>query len=167
MIFSIGHSNHALGTFLSLLQQADIALVADVRSKPASRFCPQYNREVLEKSLKEAGIGYLFLGDALGGKPQDKNLWQGDRPDYAKVRASENFARGIAALLDAAKTQRVAMLCAERDPKDCHRFRLIGRSLTDMGVQVRHILMSGAVETQQEVEWRDEKGPDLFDRLAG
>lgn len=129
-VFSIGHSNQSADQFVALLRQHGIALLADVRSSPASRFVPQFNRVNLERSLQAAGIGYRWLGEKLGGKP----------------RAAEPiFNAGIGDLLDLAGQQRVAMMCAERDPLHCHRTHLVTPALLQRGAKVAHILGDGTL----------------------
>lgn len=127
-VYSIGHSNQSADELVALLQQHGIALLADIRSKPASRFSPQFNRLNLERCLQVAGIGYRWLGQALGGKP----------------RAAEPvFNAGIGDLLDLAGQQPVAMMCAERDPQHCHRTHLVTPALLQRGASVAHILGDG------------------------
>lgn len=129
-VYSVGHSNQSADQLIALLQRHGITLLADIRSKPASRFSPQFNRMNLERSLQAAGIGYRWLGERLGGKP----------------RAPEPvFAAGIDDLLDLAGQQRVAMMCAERDPRQCHRTHLVTPALLRRGAQVAHILGDGAL----------------------
>ena len=65
MIFTVGHSTHSIQDFMKLLKSRGITAIADVRSAPYSRFQPQFNREVLTKSLKDSGIEYVFLGDLI------------------------------------------------------------------------------------------------------
>ena len=168
MILSLGHSNHPIGKFIALAKGADVDAVIDIRSIPASRFCPQYNRANFEKSLKDAGIGYLWLGDALGGKQNGPKLPNvkssgGQMPDYSVMARVGAFQNGIDQLLAEAKDKRVALVCAERDPKDCHRFHLVGKFLARKKIAVDHILMDGRIETQEQVAARAEpKKGDLF-----
>ncbi|MBW7837210.1 MAG: DUF488 domain-containing protein [Sphingomonadales bacterium] len=144
-IFTIGHSNHGLDHFLALLEKAGITALADVRSKPASRFCPHFNRENLKAALIAHGISYVYLGDALGGKPADPALYSHGRPDYRKIAASAAFKEGLARLMAGAKTRRIAMMCAERDPRQCHRTHLITPALVAEGVAITHILSDGGL----------------------
>lgn len=164
MILSLGHSNHPIGKFIALAKSAGVETIADVRSIPASRFCPHYNRAAFEKSLKDAGIGYVWLGEALGGRQKNVKLPKGQMPDYTAMARIGAFQRGIDTLIEEARTKRVAMVCAERDPKDCHRFHLIGKYLARKKIGVEHILSDGSIETQEEVEARAEpKKKSLFD----
>ena len=143
LLFTIGHSNHALEPFLGLLHRHGIEIVADVRSRPHSRFVPHFSKERLARALAEAGMGYLFLGRELGGKPA-KGEVPAVAPDYAgRVREPE-FRAGIEQLLGAAREQRVAMLCRERDPLDCHRLHLICRHVKPLAGEIGHILPDGA-----------------------
>jgi uncharacterized protein (DUF488 family) len=107
-LFSVGHSNHPLETFLAILADAGIEVLADVRSRPASRFCPQFNRKALAASLAAAGIEYRFEGAALGGKD----------PLPATDPA---FVAALTALVDLSRTRAVALMCSEREPERCHR----------------------------------------------
>lgn len=140
-LFSIGHSNHPIGHFVSLLKGAGVTLLADVRSYPMSRYAPQFNRDALAKSLEENGIAYLYLGKELGGKVREK-ISAGD------------FNRGLDRLLIESARHRTAMMCAERDPLDCHRWLWLSREICARGVDVAHILANGKIESQYETENR-------------
>jgi uncharacterized protein (DUF488 family) len=152
-LFTIGHSNHPTGHFLALLARHEVEAVADVRSRPFSRFVPQYAKRALGEILAGEGIGYLFLGEQLGGKPRRDEV-AAARLDYATRIVQPAFQDGIAQLLAATQEQRVALLCRERDPLDCHRLHLICRYLAPMALDIRHILPDGAIEAQAETECR-------------
>jgi uncharacterized protein (DUF488 family) len=144
-IYTIGHSNHQPDEFLALLRQHGIQLLVDVRSNPYSRYVPQANRETLARFLESAGIAYRWLGDRLGGKPS------GDPVDYDELRTSPFFQRGIVDLLALAAHQRTAIMCAEGDHRQCHRYKLITPVLVDQGVHVLHIQPDGLlVDEDQE-----------------
>lgn len=145
-IFTIGHSSQTAEQFIALLQKHGVRLLADVRSAPASRFAPQFNRAALARSLQDAGIDYRWFGQALGGKP----------------RAPEPvFSVGIADLLQAAKTQSTAIMCAERDPRMCHRTHLVTPALLKNGAIVTHILGDGTLLAHDALQ-QPAKQPDLF-----
>src|ERR1700704_1843866 len=94
-IWSIGHSNHDLPAFIALVRGAGVEVIADVRSQPYSRFNPQFNRETLRSALLEAGIDYVFLGDALGGRPTEPDCYDADGSVlYAKVADTDRFRDG-------------------------------------------------------------------------
>ena len=152
-LLTIGHSNHPTGHFLALLARHRVEVVADVRSRPYSRFVPQYRKEALAGILADAGIGYLFLGAELGGKPPRGEVAD-TRLDYAARIREPAFQEGIAQLLAAAQQARVALLCRERDPLECHRLHLICRYLAPQRLDIRHILPDGGIEPQGETERR-------------
>lgn len=152
-LFTIGHSNHPTAHFLALLARHRVETVADVRSRPASRFVPQYGRRTLADILAGEGIAYLFLGEQLGGKPRLGDVAD-VRLDYARRIRQPAFQDGIAQLLAAARSARVALLCRERDPLDCHRLHLICRYLAPKQLDIRHILPDGAIEPQRATERR-------------
>lgn len=145
-LFTIGHSNHPIERFIALLTQHGIEALADVRSMPYSRFNPQFNRNRLETSLKDAGIRYVFLGEELGARSKDPAHFEAGRVSYAKLAASAPFQHGLQRLLTGAGTMRVAMMCAEREPLDCHRTILVGRQAEKVGAKVVHILADGMLE---------------------
>lgn len=145
-IFTIGHSNQTAEQFVALLQKHGVRLLADVRSSPASRFAPQFNRAALTRNLQEARIDYRWFGQALGGKP----------------RAPEPvFSAGIADLLKVANSRPAAIMCAERDPRMCHRTHLVTPALLKNGATVTHILGDGALLAHDALQQPD-KQPNLF-----
>jgi uncharacterized protein (DUF488 family) len=150
MIYTVGHSNHAIEHFLGLLQAHGITLLADVRSTPYSRFNPQFRRDALLTALQKVGIEYLFLGEELGARSKDRSCYDDGRVSYRKLAASELFRQGIERLLAASKTHRVAIMCAEKDPLDCHRTILVTRELVEGGIQVAHILATGDIESHDD-----------------
>jgi uncharacterized protein (DUF488 family) len=152
-LFTIGHSNHPIEHLLALLARHRVETVADVRSRPYSRFVPQYSKGALGRALADVGIGYLFLGEELGGKPPRGEVATA-RLDYATRIREPAFLDGIAQVLAAAEQARVALLCRERDPLECHRLHLICRYLAPERLDIRHILPDGRVEPQRETERR-------------
>ncbi len=148
MIHTIGHSNHPIQAFLGLLQRHAITAVADVRSTPYSRFNPQFRREKLQTSLASAGIQYVFLGEELGARSRDSACYDSDgRVSYARLARTELFRSGIQRLLTGMMQYRIALMCAEREPLECHRTILVSRELVREGVPVVHILADGSLET--------------------
>jgi uncharacterized protein (DUF488 family) len=154
-IYTIGHSDHATEDLIALLASQGIDVLVDVRSQPYSRWVPQFNRESLEAALPGAGLRYVWQGDALGGRPRDPSLYDGDsaRPDYARVRETADYQHGIDDLLALAGDSVVAIMCSEGDYRQCHRSLLITPSLVRHDVRVVHILPDGrAVEAEEEPE---------------
>lgn len=154
MIYTVGHSNHPLAHFLQLLQGQGVTLLADVRSTPYSRFNPQFRRDSLAAALNDNGIEYLFLGEELGARSKDPSCYEDGRVSYGKLAATELFRQGIDRLLAAAKTHTVAIMCAEKDPLDCHRTILVARELVRRGESVAHILATGEVASHDQVMQR-------------
>lgn len=145
-VYTIGHSNVEIGQFLHALRSHGITLVVDTRTSPYSRFVPWANRERLAAELPQAGIAYHFAGDTLGGKPADPSLHTLDgAPDYDKIAESAAYLQGIEEVMAAASRERLALLCSEANPLECHRERLIGRTLRARGCSVKHILSDGAL----------------------
>jgi uncharacterized protein (DUF488 family) len=144
---TIGHSTHSVSRFLALLQLHGITAVADVRSAPISRFTPQFNRGVVERSLHDAGIKYVFLGRELGARTNDLACYVDGRVQYGRLAQTSEFAKGIERLLKGAQTERIAIMCAECEPLDCHRTVLIARVLTERGATVSHIHGDGHAES--------------------
>lgn len=139
-LFSIGHSTQSPEAFISLLRQYGIEVVADVRTSPFSRFNPHFNRRDLQLGLAEAGIQYVFLGAELGGRPDRDEFYDPDgHVLYGRMAETAEFVAGLERLLDGAKRFRVAMMCSEENPADCHRFLLITRVLHGEAVRVAHI----------------------------
>lgn len=165
-IFTIGHSNHTGDEFLALLRAHSIQTVADVRSSPYGRN-RHFDREFLAAALSEAGIEYLFLGRELGARRDEAAAYVGDRADYDLIAGLPQFQAGIARLLELAPRRRVALMCAEKEPLDCHRTILVSRRLAAAGFSVRHILADSGLENHEDSERRLVKlmkiMPDLFD----
>lgn len=166
-IYSIGHSNLSFDGFLALLQNASIEAIADVRSAPYSRFNPQFNRETLKAGLKAAGIAYSHLGEELGGRPKERQYYCEGVADYRRMRRAPAFETGLARLDAGARDYRIAIMCSEHNPLECHRCLLVGRALHDAGRAVVHLLHNGSSMTQGEAEdcllaLAGKDGGDLF-----
>lgn len=154
-LYTIGHSNHSLETFLSLLERHGIEAVADVRSYPRSRYNPQFNRESLAEALAERGVRYVFLGAELGGRPADPACYdETGRARYDLIAETASFRDGMRRLIAEANSRRVAAMCSEKDPLKCHRALLIAHALTtERGVDpndVGHVHADGTLETHTQ-----------------
>jgi uncharacterized protein (DUF488 family) len=147
MIYTIGHSNHPIDRFIALLQQHGVDALADVRSTPYSRFNPQFRKERLQAALADAGIRYVFLGDELGARSKDPTCYdESGRVTYTKLASTDLFRQGLARLLAGMQNHRIAIMCAEREPLECHRTILVARALERAGVPITHILSDGTLE---------------------
>lgn len=145
LIYTVGHSDHSSTEFLDLLKRHDITFVVDVRSQPYSRWAHQFNRETLAHAVKKAGIGYQFMGDTLGGRPDDPTLYDPgeERPNYERMEWTSAYQAGIDRLLELAQTEQVAVMCSEGDHRHCHRHLLIAQTLLARGNRVVHIQPDG------------------------
>ena len=148
-VLTVGHSNHPLETFVSLLRQHGVTTLADVRSAPFSRFNPQFNRKSLDAALQAHSIAYLFMGHALGGRPEDRSCYENGRVRYDRLARTPLYREGIDQVVETAGAERLALMCAEREPLDCHRTLLVGRGLAERGATVSHILADGTLEASR------------------
>jgi uncharacterized protein (DUF488 family) len=148
--------------FLDLLRDSRVTAVADVRSAPVSRFVAHFNKAALAASLAESGIAYIFLGKELGrflgkelgGRLEQPELFGDGVADYERMAERPSFRHGIERLIKGAGDERIAVMCAEADPVDCHRCLLVGRALVEAGIDVAHTLPSGEFIPHAEIEDR-------------
>ena len=153
-LLTIGHSNLSAERFMALLTSAGVTAVADVRSVPFSRWCPWFSGKALAERLAGERIAYIALGDALGGRPRHPTLYRDGVADYEAMAATPEFATGLARVMDATARQRICLLCAEREPLDCHRCLLVGRALCERGLTLGHIRPDGSIEPHAATEER-------------
>ena len=150
-VLTVGHSNHPPETFLALLARHGVTALGDVRSAPYSRFNPQFNRKALSASLAAGGIAYVWLGRELGGRPDNPDCYEDGAVRYDRLARTPLYREGIDRVLRGAAAQRLALMCAEKDPLHCHRTLLVSRSLEEEGLEVAHILADGALEPHESV----------------
>lgn len=148
-VFTIGHSNHSFDEFTSLLKQHAVTALADVRSAPFSRFNPQFNKDALARGLEARGIRYVFLGRELGARSDDRSCYENGRVQYRRLARTEPFKRGIGQVMRGAAEHRIALMCAEKEPLECHRALLVARALEEQDVEVAHILGDGRLESHR------------------
>lgn len=166
-VFTIGHSNHSLEQFLELLRQHKITAIADVRSVPYSRIQPQFNRESLKDFLNQSGIEYVFLGKELGARTEDRSCYEKGKVKYRRLAQTKLFKAGLERIRQGAEKYHIALMCAERDPLDCHRTLLVARELEAADTPVTHIRADGSLESHSNAEERllslaGFSGTDLF-----
>ena len=163
-LFTIGYGARSLDEFIAALEANRIEFLIDVRSAPYSKFKPEFSRELLQHHLERAGIRYLFMGDTLGGQPKDPACYTDGKVDYAKVRLQPFYQAGVERLKTAfAQQRRVALMCSEGRPEQCHRSKLIGETLAAAGIPVCHLDEDGVRLTQRQVIDRLTQGQmDLF-----
>lgn len=153
-VFTVGHSNLSREKFFDLLGNAGITAIADVRSVPYSKFTPQFNQSELTAALRDVGVAYVFLGNQLGGRPDKGSLFTDGVADYEKMAREVAFREGLERIVHGAERHRIALMCSEQDPLDCHRCLLVGRQLTEKGIDVVHLLGDGLVESHSKIEDR-------------
>lgn len=153
-VYTIGHSNHEIASFIALLRQHNITALGDVRSHPYSRYVPQYSREALKAALAAAGIAYVFLGKELGARSKNPTCYKQGRVQYERLAKEPTFLDGIDRVIQGADRYRIALMCAEKDPIECHRALLVARKLFETGIPVNHILADGLLETHEAMESR-------------
>ena len=154
LVLTVGHSTHPISDFVVLLQGHGATAVADVRSVPYSRFNPQFNQETLGGTLEHYGIRYVFLGRELGGRSKDPMCYEGGQIQYSRLARTDLFLRGLDRVVQGASKYCVALMCAEKDPIDCHRMILVARELVSRRIDVAHILGDGRLELHGETNER-------------
>jgi uncharacterized protein (DUF488 family) len=153
-LLTIGHSNIPAEHFIGMLRAAGADMIADVRSTPFSRFFPWFSGKNLAARLEQEGMRYAAFGDSLGGRPHDPALYCDGVADYEAMAKREEFYAGLDRLLTLATERRVCLMCAEREPLDCHRCLLVARALAARGRSIGHILHDGTIEPHASTEQR-------------
>ena len=159
-IKTIGHSNQPIDRFVGLLKAGGVDVLVDVRSTPYSRRFPQFGRERLTASLAAADILYRYEGAALGGKPEGG-------ASYDDLAARPAFTAALDRLVHGAADATLCLMCAEKEPLDCHRTVLVSRRLAERGMAIEHLLADSRSEPHRAIEEKllaksDPDGPDLF-----
>lgn len=154
-IFTIGHSNHPIEYFIDLLRRHNMTALADVRSSPFSRYTSQFNQENLKWSLKAAGIHYVFMGRELGARSANPDHYRDGKAQYELMAQEPWFINEVDRLRKGVeKGQRIALMCAEKDPIECHRTMLVGVRVRSPEIALVHILASGELEPHEKAELR-------------
>jgi uncharacterized protein (DUF488 family) len=151
-VLTVGHSTLTYEQFLTLVRSAGVTAIADVRTAPFSRHFPHFNRGTLQDELKADGIAYVFLGEELGGRPKENSYFRDGIANYEEMAKAPSFALGLKRLKDGAERYRIALMCSEHNPLDCHRCLLVGRALKEQGVSVEHIMSNGELRSQAVIE---------------
>jgi uncharacterized protein (DUF488 family) len=163
-IYTIGYGARQVEELLAALQANQIQYLLDVRSKPYSSYKPEFSKSALQSVLESDGVRYVFIGDNLGGQPNDETCYTDGKVDYARLAQKSFYWEGIERLKEAShQGQRVVLMCSEGKPENCHRSKLIGQTLMEEGIEVLHIDEQNAVISQKEVLLRLTGGqPSLF-----
>jgi uncharacterized protein (DUF488 family) len=151
-IWTVGHSNHSFARFAELLRGETIESIVDVRSYPYSRVAPQFNREELAGALDVIGVRYVYLGEALGGRPSSEDDYdEHGHARYDRMAERPDFRTAIERIVSGCRDRRLALMCSEARPTECHRRLLVGKVLAEQGVELRHILSDGVVQQEDSV----------------
>lgn len=164
-IYSIGHGNKDIEDFIAELKSFDIEYLLDIRSKPFSKWNPQFNQSALELELKKHEIIYVFVGDTLGGLPEDRSCYDyNGKVVYDLIKEKDFFKEGLNRLTTANdKKIRLAIMCSESKPEECHRSKLIGQELLKKEISLKHIVSTSRVKSQQAVMNELTKGKGTVD----
>jgi len=156
-IFTIGHSNHGSDKFVTLLKENKIEAIVDIRSRPYSRYASHFSKIVIKDSLHACGIKYLYLGDKLGGRPDDKKYYDPEgNVVYSRIAETPEFHEGIERVIRGAKEYRVALMCSEENPLNCHRYHLVSSFFEEKGITVIHIRGDGRHQSGDDLASENE-----------
>lgn len=157
-IFTIGYGGRAIEEFAALLKQYEIEVLVDVRSSPYSSYYTDFDRPHLSETLKRFDIRYVFMGDALGGKPDDPDCYSysPDRKkevlDPKKCETKDFYRQGISRLRKGLSGgYRMALMCSELEPQNCHRSYVISKTLEQERINAVHIDKNGKRKPQAEL----------------
>lgn len=151
-IFTIGYGARDMGAFLAVLEAYGIEYLVDIRTSPYSKYKPEFSKNALKYALEAQGIRYVFMGDRLGGQPKERECYTGGKVDYEKVARQPFFQEGIEQVTRAwEEGRRMALMCAEGKPQECHRSKLVGKVLEAEGMEVLHIDEVDEMVSQKEV----------------
>lgn len=166
-VYTIGHSNHSLQYFISLLLKYEIEILVDIRSNPFSRHVPHFNQYFLQRELERMGIKYLYLGRELGGRPREPEFYNkaDGKVSYSRIAETLMFKKAINFLLKVIRSSKTALLCGEEDPTSCHRRLLVGRVLINQGINVFHIRGDGRLDTEESLKNVKSKFSNRFQQL--
>lgn len=164
-IYSIGHGSKKIENFIAELQSYDILFLLDIRSKPFSKWNPQFNQNELKFILEENGIKYVFVGDTLGGLPEDRSCYDyNGKVVYDLIKEKDFFKEGLERLTNANKKHiKLAIMCSESKPEECHRSKLIGQELLRKNISLKHIVSDKIVKSQEIVMAELTKGKGTID----
>jgi len=154
-VLTVGHAHHSVEHYLRLLRLHGVDVVVDIRSRPYARHAEHFNREQLAPTLEAADVGYLWLGERLGQRPDgDEYYDEAGHVLYDRIASRKWFLKDIGRVEYEAERRRVALTCLEEEPERCHRYWLLGRVLAERGARVVHVRRDGSVEGQADVDHR-------------
>jgi uncharacterized protein (DUF488 family) len=166
-LYTIGYASFSMDEFIHILRKYDITALADIRSAPYSKFRPEFKKDHLQKALPANGISYIFLGNLLGARVEDSACYADGKLNYHLLKESQNYRTGITRILNGIKNEPITLMCAEKDPLNCHRTFLVCRAVRSFPVNIKHILADGSCEEHSITERRllqryELHHPDIF-----
>ncbi len=145
-LYSIGYGNRRIADFLSLLEKHQIEVLVDVRSYPDKAYISHYRRKYLKEHLNSLEVEYEFMGDKLGGMPDDPTCYVDDEVNYELTMQTDFFKNGIRELLRLAEGKNLVYMCAEMDENRCHRKHLVAKYLeAEYNIKTHHINKHGQI----------------------
>lgn len=156
ILYTIGHSQHELEYFVSILKRHGINHLLDVRSTPYSQFATNYNRENIREVLKNAGIQYTFMGTYFGARPDDEELYTREGYlNFEKARKTDRFKMGVENIIRGIQAGNIiSLMCTEKDPIACHRAIMVARTFYECGIEVQHIMADGTLQSHEILQQR-------------
>jgi uncharacterized protein (DUF488 family) len=153
IVFTIGYSAYKPDEFISELVKRKIGVLIDVRSMPYSKYHSEYNKEALQALLETENIKYRNYAREFGARQTDRKFYTDGKLDFEKFTLSEQFSQGIEKIKSASNLGfTAALMCAEKEPKKCHRAILVARGLCDNGFAIRHIVPGNPDFSQEDLE---------------
>jgi uncharacterized protein (DUF488 family) len=153
-LYTLGYSGLEIDGFLALVADHKIDVICDVRSTPYSTYKPDFTRAAFKRHLNAADVKYVFLGDKLGARPNDRSCYVDGQAIYDKIAQTAPFKEGMARVRKGVETLNLALVCSERDPIECHRTILVVDRLIDLRASTTHIHTDGSAETQEAFDAR-------------
>ncbi len=153
-LFTIGYASFSITAFINTLRSHEITALVDVRSAPYSKYKPEFKKGSLSKALADNNISYIFLGKYVGARVEDPECYIDGKLNYSLLKETKNYQTGIDRILNGMKDYRIALMCAEKDPVNCHRTFLICRTLRSYPIRILHILENGSLEDHINTESR-------------
>lgn len=153
-IYTIGYGQDLFDEFLTRIQPLGITHIVDVRTNAWSRYQPDFRAPEMGPGFASSGLKYIFMGDRLGGKPPQPEVYDGERLDADKLLQQDWFLEGLDRLERAAQDEgkTLLLMCGCTKPHECHRGRILGPILDDRGIEQVHVLPDGSTMTQAQVD---------------
>ncbi len=161
-VYTIGYSQDTFAPFEERLAVHDIDLLIDVRSAPYSRYQTDFRYGIVEGLCHQVGLEYRYMGDRLGGKPDNPDLLTEGVPDHEKIRVWEPFQHALDEVAGLAGVRRAALMCGCAKPLRCHRGTLLAPELLRRGLSVKHIVDGGVLLTHAEAEFEETGGQGVL-----